>query len=325
MDLKESSLYLLPNRYFQSPLYAKYMQRCGWEVKEFWKKGQCFFLYFKVIPFFGLFAKIPKVPPEIWLLEEIFAWIQSNEPCLVKIEPLYGRFVSNASFPSIIHPLRNLNPWSLRCKEIGFAPIGASMYETKTRILDLSGSEDEIFKRIKRRSLRYQIKRARREGLKVEVSEDIETFVNTFEKASKRKGFFVPFRKNMRYFWEIFSQKNQAKIIFIRSNSSVLPLAGVFLVIHGKTAYYHHAASTLEGEKKFAPKLAVWEAMLEAHRLGCLLFDFEGIWDPKRKEQKQWKGLTYFKEGFGGWAFQYEKILSFYGGGFGKLLKVFQM
>jgi lipid II:glycine glycyltransferase (peptidoglycan interpeptide bridge formation enzyme) len=50
-----------------------------------------------------------------------------------------------------------------------------------------------------------------------------------------------------------------------------------------------------------------WEAIKEAKKRGCVLYDFWGYVDPKKEPNHPWAGPTLFKMGFGGNAHEYVK------------------
>lgn len=79
--------------------------------------------------------------------------------------------------------------------------------------------------------------------------------------------------------------------------------------------HYWHNGSTEEGRKLFAPTLVIAKGIKLGQKLGCQIFDFEGIYDPRFHGQtKRWKGFTRFKEGFNGekviYAWPYIKFYS---------------
>jgi lipid II:glycine glycyltransferase (peptidoglycan interpeptide bridge formation enzyme) len=76
-------------------------------------------------------------------------------------------------------------------------------------------------------------------------------------------------------------------------------LGGVLAVSTKDISYYMYAASTISGNKSFAPTLLAWEAIKYARSEGKKIFDFEGIYD-ERYPLKNWKGFSRFKKSFGG-------------------------
>jgi lipid II:glycine glycyltransferase (peptidoglycan interpeptide bridge formation enzyme) len=61
------------------------------------------------------------------------------------------------------------------------------------------------------------------------------------------------------------------------------------------TALFHRQQDI----KNRVPSALVWEGMKTAKSLGCTIFDFGGIADPRYPgDYKKWVGFTKFKEGF---------------------------
>jgi lipid II:glycine glycyltransferase (peptidoglycan interpeptide bridge formation enzyme) len=74
----------------------------------------------------------------------------------------------------------------------------------------------------------------------------------------------------------------------------------MILVTHfGEVATYLHGASS-DDYREFMPNhLVQWEAILDAKRAGCTVYDFWGI-SPNDDPEHSWAGITRFKKGFGG-------------------------
>lgn len=84
------------------------------------------------------------------------------------------------------------------------------------------------------------------------------------------------------------------------------PVAGCLLLFCDGVAYYHHAGSTMEGQKMEAPYLVMWQAILESKKRGMKKLDLEGIFDPRFKEMfKKWLGFSVFKLKWGGQVVEY--------------------
>ena len=74
-------------------------------------------------------------------------------------------------------------------------------------------------------------------------------------------------------------------------------IASVLVVFTKSTAFYHQGASI--HTKVPVTYLLQWEAIKEAKKRGCKLYNFWGIIKEGRTP-KSWSGLTLFKQGFGG-------------------------
>ena len=148
---------------------------------------------------------------------------------------------------------------------------------------------------------RYSIRRSQREGVVVEKSQDIETFVSLHVQTSKRQGFWVSTRDS-KSLWNSLPKENKT-ILFAKKDGEIL--AGAFLIFYNEKAYYYQAGSTAKKRELLAPYLVVWESIKLAKEKGCEKFDFEGVVDKRIKVTKKWKGFTHFKRGFGGYEIEY--------------------
>lgn len=74
-------------------------------------------------------------------------------------------------------------------------------------------------------------------------------------------------------------------------------LASALILFTKSSAFYHQGASI--HTKYPAPYLMQWEAIREAKKQGCQLYNFWGI-APDENKDHPWLGLTMFKKGFGG-------------------------
>jgi len=82
-------------------------------------------------------------------------------------------------------------------------------------------------------------------------------------------------------------------------------VAGALMVFCSGVGFYHQAASLEKYAKLSIPYLLQWEAIKEAKKRGCKMYDFWGYVDPKSKHP--WAGPTLFKMGFGGKPYLYVK------------------
>lgn len=260
----------------QSPIYAKYIESLGWTIL----RADGARMFYKNIPLAGGLLKIqrPKTLPDITDI------IHTYHVKTVAIEP---------------HPTQDIRSYKRWCARVPkhCKVIRSSYQPTKTLLIDLTSPEDTIFSRFtdaKRRAVRKAIKN----GVTVEESNNIKKFIRIKNKSAGPFGFITTF--GIDKFWNIFYPK-YATILLTQ------PLVGgVLLVFWNRTAYYWVAGATKHGKKIFAPTHLVWEALKVAKRRGAKQFDFVGVWDERRpREHHDWLGFTKFKEGFGGKPFYY--------------------
>ena len=190
---------------------------------------------------------------------------------------------------------------------------------TKTLQLNLDLPLEKIYQQMSKEA-RYEIRKAKANKIKITNSSDIDLFADFWQKNALSRGFWLPFKKEIRSLYEAFhknKENNQeAYLLFAHCyhdlNHSIKPIAGVLIIIHEKTASYFHAFSSPLGRKLKAPSLLIWESLKLAKEKHCRLFDFEGIYD-ERFPNKSWLGFTHFKKSFGGWEVEFpETYTKFY-------------
>ncbi|MFH1462450.1 MAG: peptidoglycan bridge formation glycyltransferase FemA/FemB family protein [bacterium] len=205
-------------------------------------------------------------------------------------------------------------------QELGFrnAPMHASAYEASWK-LDISLSEEELLANM-RKTTRYLIRQAsNNKDISIEKSENldnIETYQKLNEEVAKRQRF-TPFSyQYTKNEFEVFAKDNQALLFFGKykpphqkfgSGGKEEIAAAALIIFWSGIGFYHQAASKQKYAKLSLPYLLQWEAIKEAKKRGCSLYDFWGYVDPKENPKHPWSGPTLFKMGFGGKAFQYVK------------------
>jgi len=190
---------------------------------------------------------------------------------------------------------------------LGFreAPMHANAYEATWK-LDLAPSEEELLAQM-RKTARYLIKQAQKNpDITIEKSEsfgDLEIYQKLNKEVAVRQKF-TPFSdKYLKNEFEIFTRDGEAQLFFGKYKGEVA--AAALVIFWQGIGFYHQAASLAKFTKFSIPYLLQWEAIKEAKRRGCKLYDFWGYVDPKSRHP--WAGPTLFKMGFGGKAFEYLK------------------
>jgi len=187
------------------------------------------------------------------------------------------------------------------------APMHANAYEATWK-LDLALSEDELFKNM-RKTTRYLIRQAlKNQDITVERSErleDIEIYQKLNMEVAERQNF-TPFSfEYIKNEFEVFSKDNQSLWLFGKYKGELT--AAALIIFWSGIGFYHQAASNLKYLKFSIPYLVQWEAIKEAKKRGCKLYDFWGFVDPKKEPRHPWAGPTLFKMGFGGYKKEYVK------------------
>ncbi len=106
-----------------------------------------------------------------------------------------------------------------------------------------------------------------------------------------------------------FQKDNQVRLFFGKYKGETV--ASAFVLFWSNIGFYHHAALLPQYHKTPVSYLLLWEAIKEAKKRGCFLFDFWGFVDPKKQTNHPWTGPTLFKMGFGGRPYEYVKTQDF--------------
>ena len=160
-----------------------------------------------------------------------------------------------------------------------------------------------------RKTTRYLLKQAWQnkdiEIVKSTDVKDLETFY-TIHKEVVKVQKFVPF--SLEYLQKeflAFSQDNAISLFLARYQGTVI--AGSFQIFWSNMAFYHHAGLLPEYKKIPVSYLIQWEAIKEAKKRGCKVYDFWGYADPVKNPKHPYSGPTLFKMGFGGYKDEYVK------------------
>src|SRR3989338_1788474 len=194
-------------------------------------------------------------------------------------------------------------------KNLGFrlASMHANAYDATWK-LDLVLPEDGLFGSM-RKTTRYLIRQAQKNSdITIEKSdgiEDISRFAALTRQVAKRQQF-VPFSEEyIKNEFEVFAKDGKALLIFGKYKKEYV--AGALVIFWSRIGFYHQAASLSEYAKFSLPYLVQWEAIKEAKRRGCKLYDFWGYFDSRKTPSHPWAGPTRFKMGFGGRPYEYIK------------------
>ena len=174
-----------------------------------------------------------------------------------------------------------------------------------TLVIDLHGSEDDVFNRMKPKT-RYNIRLAGRKEVIVHPSNDIENFYRVMTATGQREEFHVHSKEYYRRAYELFNPKGMCELFVADFQDHTLATLMVFA--HGKQAYYFYGASSDEERNRKATYPLQWEAIRWAQSRGCEEYDMWGIPDEatdideddaEAREDGLW-GVYRFKRGFGG-------------------------
>jgi len=186
-----------------------------------------------------------------------------------------------------------------------FVPSPQHIQPHSTLVVDLHGSQDEIFNRMKPKT-RYNIRLAGRKEIVVHPSGDIANFYRVMTITGQREEFHVHSLDYYRRAYELFHSKGMCELFVADFQGRTLATLMVFA--YGKQAYYFYGASSDEERNRKATYPLQWEAIRWANAQGCEGYDLWGIPDEatdvdedeaEAREDGLW-GVYRFKRGFGG-------------------------
>ncbi len=157
----------------------------------------------------------------------------------------------------------------------------------ETSVIDIDKEMDDILMNF-RKSTRYNVRNAKKNGIIVEKSKDCDIFFNLIKETTERQQFNS---YNKKYFKELLDKTDST--LFVAKQRDKVISASIILFF-GKTAFYLHSASSIMDRRLNATSYLIFESINEAKRRGCLRYDLWGI------DRKKFPGVTTFKKGFGG-------------------------
>jgi len=187
----------------------------------------------------------------------------------------------------------------------GFQLSPHEIQPPRTLIVDLQGTEDQILARMKQKT-RYNIRLARRKGVVIRETCDIDAFYQLMQITGERDAFGVHSRMYYQRVLDLFEPHGYCKLFCAEFKEQ--PLAGLIVFAYGKRAWYFYGASSNDGRHLMPTYLLQWKAMQWAKEQGCTEYDLWGVPDEDmetleanflERREDLW-GVYRFKRGFGG-------------------------
>lgn len=176
---------------------------------------------------------------------------------------------------------------------------GRSVQHRNTVIVDLKGTEEELFARIKGRA-RYEVRVAQRNGVHVEkveaTQENLDKLASLIDVTAERTGAFFRSHRYLNKYWHSFADAGQGSVYFAKHGDDIV--AGAYVITYGKTAWYKDGGSVRQNAKLMGPRLLQWEIMRDLQSQGTKHYDLSGIPAKEDIEKSTLRGLYAFKTGF---------------------------
>lgn len=188
--------------------------------------------------------------------------------------------------------------------KLGFISSPMPMFTEKSWYLDISLPEEELLRNM-RKTTRYLVRKSWKDGVSVtkNISKEYLKYFYILYRESALRHNFTPYSyQYLKLQIEKFALDDQITIFIGWLKQE--PIAGVIVVFYGKTAFYHHGASSIKYSKVPGTYAVLWEAIKTAKRRGCKFYNFLAI-APKNRPRHPFSGITLFKTGFGGFPIKY--------------------
>ncbi|MFC1711472.1 lipid II:glycine glycyltransferase FemX [Patescibacteria group bacterium] len=213
-------------------------------------------------------------------------------------------FQEKCHFVRIRPQLENNFTNKLLFKNKGFVSAPMHLHAETTWQLNLLNTEETLLRKM-RKTTRYLIKKAIKEGVKIIKSSNVADvdILYKLQLETVARQHFIPFSKD--YFeqeFKAFNKDKQIKIFKAVYKGQVL--AAAFIIFYNKEAIYHYSGSSSTYPKIPASYLLQWEAIKAAKGKKCKTYNFWGI-SPSDNPKHRFAGVTMFKKGFGGFKKEY--------------------
>jgi len=287
----------MANDFRQSLEYQDLMRNSGAITVEIGQDQVAYVMRPKILPFISS-TIIPRIedPNALQIADDISRKYRSINLVLA---------------PKVIYGSDEAKTWEEELKKHNYTLAGFGIAPTKTLIVNIQPSDDEILAQMKSKT-RYNIRLSERRGVTTKVirGEDLignpaymDEFYAVYSENCQRIGMKCDSRDHLETLFKSFN-RNCFLVHAYDSDGEVSAVASY--LVAGDTLYYQMNGSTEMGRKNFAPNLTVWEGILEGKRRDCRWLDFDGIYDDRYpKAQESWKGFSRFKLSFGGTEISY--------------------
>jgi len=173
-------------------------------------------------------------------------------------------------------------------------------FSNYTIVLDLKQSEEQLWKNLEKKSIRWGVKKAIKEGINitpVSTKKELRDFYKIYLKTCSKGGFSAESFKFFELINDIMVPKKLASIFIAKKFKKVVSGA---IVLNSKDYSVLNLSGTNElGQKTQANLLIYWELIRLLKKSGKRFFDLGG-YDKEAKKGKKTYNINKFKERFGG-------------------------
>lgn len=163
-------------------------------------------------------------------------------------------------------------------------------------VLRLTGLNPETLRAQYRRSTRYNLGKAIREGVTVRYGtmDDLPAFCNMMDQVAEKNGFEP---RHEPYFRTFLTELGDSARLYIGEQNGKI-VAGSITVFLGNRSWYMYGCSDIASRKNHPNEALQYKMQCDAIERGCDWFDFRGV-EGYPTEDNPKIGLHQYKEGFG--------------------------
>jgi len=178
-----------------------------------------------------------------------------------------------------------------------YSDAGFMTVTNNTMLIDLSLSEEELFKNLEKKSARWGVKFAEKKELVFELSnkEDLKNFYSIYESTTKAGGFHAEKKEFLEYL-----RNTEISKLFVVKSQDKIEAGGLILIDKCYScAVLNLAAASESGLRLQAMPFLYWNIIKYCKNLSLRYFDLGGF-DAEAKEGDKTYRINKFKERFGG-------------------------
>lgn len=187
-----------------------------------------------------------------------------------------------------------------------FNAKGFTCQKELTSVIDLTQDLDTIWKNMDRKSVRYRIKRAQREGIKIWINEGFDQFFQIYRSFIQKKG--------IKSLFDVFGvgaitleAMKKYGTLFVAEYDGEILVGNIYLIDNSNMKAWIGASKRLEVNRAMASMISIadrlidWEAIKYAKEKGIKEFDIGGLWSKEEAEKdEKKKGINSYKLDLGG-------------------------
>lgn len=273
----------IANHPLQSWEWGEARTKMGIKLIRLRQNSNVFQMTIHPIPFTSY--KIGYLPRSVWPSDEVLRFLynygQTNNVIFIKLEPYIERQKLEIS-KSELEVVRSTHP----------------LFPAWTQILDLTKSEDELFKNLKSKT-RYNIRLAQKKGVYVVLENNqkgFEAFSKLYFETCQRQHYRGHNLTYHKIVWQTLKDTISHLLIAYFEKT---PLAAYELFSFKDRFYYVYGGTSDRHRNLMASNLLMWEALKIGKELGAKTFDMWGSLPPNFDQNHDWAGFTRFKQGYG--------------------------